>query len=181
MNPLTLWILVAWLAALTFALATTMRQLSIALVRLSLLSADRARSAKGELIIGLRLGDNVLAELPRLNEGTSVLLFLTSNCSTCFEIAQNLTSCSEGNNLLAVIEGEGPAVSRLNEIIQNQGLVQVVNGSKASRVASYLGIVSTPTVVGTVDAHIAGIGHLASIEELHNFLEHLELPTIMES
>jgi hypothetical protein len=163
---LTLLIVQAvWLGVLTLVVILLVRQLG--------LIANRLSSGGVNVLDGLEVGEAipsaVLSEYGELRKGVHYLLFLSTQCEPCRELAPRLSEYKIPGPIRAFVLGNHNEGDELFGMLPPS--VDVVSDPAASSVAELLSVRGTPFVVETDDGIVSGKAYLQEPESLHNLAE----------
>jgi len=152
-----------WLLCLTAAVLVLVRQVGLITVRLSLALPHYDVDDLGPTT-GQPVPAPLLQSLDAAATGSSDLLFFSSTCSPCREVAESLRTVALHGHTLALVAGEPDGARGFAELLPTGMAVRF--DPQASEAAQELGVQAVPYAVRVTDGVVARKAYLKSVADL---------------
>jgi hypothetical protein len=157
-----------WLGSLTLVVLLLVRQIGLLTVRLDLAKRVVEPSNDG-LIVGTRVPEEVMAELPELKVGLAYILLVSATCDSCRILVADLQrELPQAANLVALVPGRAELAEGLVSLLQPK--IRSVRDPEATALARSLQIQSTPFVLAVEEGIVAGKAYLHRATDLVQFI-----------
>jgi hypothetical protein len=147
----------------TVAVLVLLRQVTLLSLRTGLVSPSKQRNA---LVLGEPVPDALLEAAPALRDESHVsyVVWLTSTCSACSELADQLRKGAIPNPIVAMVTGTDLRARELTSRLET--VATVVAEPAAASIVAELGLDASPFAVEVERGRITGWTALRGIDEL---------------
>lgn len=158
-----------WLLVLTIIILLTVRQVALIALRISRSGGSPVLDRDGPAVDSAVPAD-VASLVPGLLQGGKVLLLMSSSCTTCRELAVELTTEKEAGlaDVVVLVAGAEDIATQMLELLPPH--LTVIQDPTATNIANALSITSAPFAVRVESGKVTAKHYIYAVEDFRNLL-----------